>query len=244
MPCRTKKSSSSCLTPETHARRSREIALEHRVAHRELGDPAVIERDQRARRRGVERDRLAARRGERAGVEQVALHEQGDVLERGPRQRGRLDQRLLLALFLARALVRELGRAALRELALGEHGGRDLAARDIDDRGRRAVRQADRIEDEHVALELAVRDPALRHRGDQVLVRDALEQGQTADQGVRPFESGWYHPARTDRGALLDGQVRHLARKRWRFRRKGHGWARGCHQSKSRARPAPPCFTA
>ena len=70
--------------------------------------------------------------------------------------------------------------------------------------------QADRIEHEHVALEGAVRDAALGHRVNEVAVGDALEQGQTADEPVRLLEAGWYHPAaRTCRGAVLDGQVRH-----------------------------------
>ena len=69
--------------------------------------------------------------------------------------------------------------------------------------------EADRVEHEHVALELAMRDAGAAHRGDQVVVRNAFEQRQSADQRVGALEAGWYH--RADRGALLDGQVRHLA---------------------------------
>src|SRR5262249_18650980 len=90
-----------------HAERAAQPGPERRMAYRELGDPAVIERDQHRGRRRVERDRLAARRRERARVEQVALHEQRDVLERDPGERRRLDQRLLLPLLLGRVLVLE-----------------------------------------------------------------------------------------------------------------------------------------
>ena len=36
--------------------------------------------------------------------------------------------------------------------------------------------------------------PPWRHRRDQVVVRDALEQRQAADQRVGLLEAGWYHP--------------------------------------------------
>ena len=154
------------------------------MAHGELGDPAMIERDQDRRRRRVERHRLSARRGERTRVEQVAFHEQRDVLERDARERRRLDQRLLLALFLRRVLVGELLRATLAELLIGEHAGGNLTAGDVDHRCGLAVREPDRVEDEHVALELPVGDSALGHRRDQILIRDALEEGQTTEQRV------------------------------------------------------------
>jgi hypothetical protein len=123
------------------------------MADGELGDPALIERQQRRGRGGVERDRLAVGGRQRARVEQVALHEQGEVLERDPGQRRGLDQRLGLALLVGRGLVRDLCSAALLQVAIGEHRGRDLAARDIDHRGGLAAGEADRVEYEHVALE-------------------------------------------------------------------------------------------
>src|SRR4051812_25929467 len=104
----------------------------------------MVERDQDRRRSGGERPPLTARSGQRARVEQVAFHEQRDVLERDARQRRRLDQRLGLALFLARGFVLQLLRAALGELLLVEHGGGDLTARDVDDRSWLTVGQADR----------------------------------------------------------------------------------------------------
>ncbi len=85
--------------------------------------------------------------------------------------------------------MRELLLAALGELLLHEHRGGDLAAGDVDHRRGLAVREADRIEHEHVALEGPGRDAALGHRGDQVLVGDALEQRQAADEPVRVFET-------------------------------------------------------
>ena len=192
------------------AERAAKTRLERRVTHRELGDPAMVERDQHRRRGGVKRDRLRARRGQRAGVEQIAFHEQRDVLERGPRQWRRLDQRLLFELLGRCLLVRELHRAAFGELALGEHRRGDLTARDVDDWRGLATGEADRIEDEHVALDQPLRDPALRHRRDQILIRHALEQRQAADHRVVRLETGWYHrPAAqgpTRWGVVLNGQ--------------------------------------
>ena len=99
----------------------------------------------------------------------------------------------------------ELLVAPVRQLLLHEHRRGDLAARDVDDRRGLPVREPDRVEHEHVALELAMRDPTLGHRRHEVRIRDAREQGQVADQRVVPLEAGWYHPARTDRCALMDG---------------------------------------
>jgi hypothetical protein len=87
--------------------------------------------------------------------------------------------------------VRRLPRAALDELVLHEHRGGDLAVRDVDDRRGGALREPDRIEHEHVALEAADGDPALLERRDQVVLGDAGEQGEPADQRVVPFQLGW-----------------------------------------------------
>ena len=82
--------------------------------------------------------------------------------------------------------------AALGELVLDEHGGRDLArARRRPPAPAAPLREPDRIEDEHVALELADRDPALRHRRDQVVVADALEQRELPDQRIVRLQAGW-----------------------------------------------------
>ncbi len=171
---------------------------------------------------------MTARRGQRAGVEQVALHEQRDVLERDARERRRFDQRLLLALLLRRVLVRDLHLAALGELVLHEHRRGDLPLGDVHDRGGLPVGQPDRIEHEHVAFDVALRDAALLHRCEEVLVGDALEDRQRADQRVVRLEPGWYHRARSKRCApLMNGQVRHLAGEGTMFDRAGHLASRG-----------------
>jgi len=87
--------------------------------------------------------------------------------------------------------VLDLRGAALLEIALGEHRGGDLAARDVHHRGGLAPGEADRIEHEHVALERAQGDPALRHRVHQGIVRDAFEQRELPDDAVVRFEAGW-----------------------------------------------------
>ena len=108
----------------------------------------------------------------------------------------RLEQRLGLELFLGRLLVRDLGGAALGEDVLGEHRGADLTAGDVDHRGRLPVREADRVEHEHVALERPLRDPTLGHRGDQILIRDAFEQRKAPDQLIVALQARWYHWSR------------------------------------------------
>ena len=92
---------------------------------------------------------------------------------------------------MGRVLVRELAGPALLQIALGEHGGGDLAARHVDDRRGLTGGQADRIEHEHVALERAQPDAALGHRVDERVVRDPFEQRELADHAVVRFQTGW-----------------------------------------------------
>jgi len=123
-------------------------------------------------------------RRQRAGVEQVALHEQREVLSAiRASGAGLISDSASRSSWVAVSWV-ILGGAALLQVAIGEHRGRDLTARDIDHGCRMAAGQTDRVEYEHVALERAQRDAALRHRVDEVVVRDALEQRELADHAV------------------------------------------------------------
>jgi len=58
-------------------------------------------------------------------------NEQRDVLEREARQRRGLYQRLLFALLHGRVLVLDLRGPPVLQIGVGEHRGRDLAARDV-----------------------------------------------------------------------------------------------------------------
>ena len=51
--------------------------------------------------------------------------------------------------------------------------------------------EPDRVEYEHVALERAQRDAGLRHRVDEILVGDGLEQRKLADHAVVRIQPGW-----------------------------------------------------
>ena len=144
--------------------RAAQPRLEERVATASSAT-AVVERDQRSTARSCR-----TRAWPRAEASAPALNRSPSM--NGARFLARCaraaaaDQRLFFALVLA-----SCARAQLLRAALGEPCSMNTAAATWPRRRRRpapaAAREADRIEDEHVALERRTRHAAWCHRGDQ-----------------------------------------------------------------------------